>query len=123
MQRIIIACVCVVLAACSPPAAESHSKAFFVGQSLYPAAAPMYLIAGTGTQRVCRLWGRESEVRIVYRIGDQISAEVTKEGEIYNVPASPSVAIRQSDGVRECEAGEIVLITPVDLSGFTDRSL
>lgn len=124
MIRAIIACIALMLAACSQTATEPPKTTHFVGQLLRP-MAPMYLISGTGSQRICRLWGEGTEVRVVFQLGGPtgyISAEVIGVGQAFDPPVSSSITIRQSAGIRECVTGDIVLVTPVDQSGFTTRS-
>lgn len=121
MIRAINVCIALVLAACSQTAPNPPKTIHFVGQSLRP-TVPMYLISGTGHQRVCRLWGEGAEMRVVFQLGgpaSYISAEVIGVGKAFNLPVSSSITIRQSAGIRECGIGEIVQVTPVDQSGFT----
>ncbi len=125
MTRVIIALIALVLAACSQTASEPPKTTHFVGQSLRP-TVPMYLISGAGHHRVCRLWGEGAEVRVVFQLSGPagyISAEVIGVGQAFHLPASSSITIRQSAGIRECVTGDIVLVTPVDQPGFTARSI
>ena len=124
MIRAIISCIALVLAACSQTASEPPKTTYFVGQLLRP-TAPMYLISGTGSQRICRLWGEGTEVRVMFQLGGPvgyISAEVIGGGQAFDPPVSSLITIQQSAGIRECVTGDIVMITPVDQSGFTART-
>lgn len=123
MIRAIIASIVLVLAACGQTAPEPPKTIYFVGQRLRP-TAPMYLISGTGSQRICRLWGEGTEVQVVFQFSGPvgyISAEVIRVGQAFDPPVSSLITIQQIAGIRECVIGDIVLVTPVDQSSFTTR--
>jgi len=122
MNRMFIV-LAVLLAACCPQVqqeGEQSMPAYFVGQTLSP-IIPSYLWSTSGSAGVCRLWGKDAEVRVAFVFPlrkDQALVEVAKSGTLPIAEVSPTVTIQPSVGIRGCKKGEVLLLLPTNRLDF-----